>query len=262
MPINPASGHFSTSQYKSTVFEAKIACIENITKIQHRQLNYQSHTYHNYDMLIKTFDLWWLKLPEVPPNPASIPSATSLAREWLARAIISHSILTLTGWWAGRQGFQTGTAGWLCYQGQFSCMFVSLLVLEGSDWQTPTAPLWPGSDQLDTLWWAGKLISLVSHRCCSPHSWVAWHWLCGIDLAECLLIIGMGYQVFSLILTSPVGWWAGIQCAGKSVSEMPGFESWFYLRKTSCLLVIRNRFPVPIHNWNKKQICIYTTASK
>ena len=60
MPINPAPGHFSTSQYKSILFEAKIACIENIAKIQHRQLNYQSHTCHHCDMLIKTFDLWWL----------------------------------------------------------------------------------------------------------------------------------------------------------------------------------------------------------
>ena len=101
-------------------FEAKIACIENIAKIQHRQLNYQSHTCtcQNCDMFIKTFDLWWLKLSEVPPKPASIPSATSLAREWLVEAITGHNILTQSGWWAGRQGFQTGTAGWLCYQGQ------------------------------------------------------------------------------------------------------------------------------------------------
>ena len=113
MPINPAPGHFSTSQYKSTLFETKMACIENIAKIQHRQLNYQSIASQNCDMLIKTFDLWWLELSEVPPNPASIPSATSLAREWLAKAIISHSILTLSGWWVGGQGFQTGTAGWL-----------------------------------------------------------------------------------------------------------------------------------------------------
>ena len=40
-----------------------------------------------------------------------------------------------------------------------------------------------------------------------------------INLAECSLIIGMGYQVFSLILTSPVGLWAGIKCAGEWVSE-------------------------------------------
>ena len=180
MPINPAPGHFSTSQHKSTLFEAKMACIENIAKVQHRQLNYQSHASHNCDMLIKTFDLWWLKLSEVPPNPASIPSATSLAREWLAKAIISHSILTLSGWWVGGQGFQTGTAGWLCYQGQCQILEVWEWVLEGSDRQNPTAPLWPGSGQLGTLWWAGRLISFPSHRCCSPHSRVDWHWLCGI----------------------------------------------------------------------------------
>ena len=180
MPINPAPGHFSTSQYKSTLCEAKLACIENIAKVQHTQLNYQSHASHNCDMLIKTFDLWWLKLSEVPPNPASIPSATSLAHEWLANAIISHSILPLSGWWVGGQGFQTGTAGWLGYQGQCQILEVWEWVLEGSDRQNPTAPLWPGSGQLGTLWWAGRLISFTSHRCCSPHSWVDWHWLCGI----------------------------------------------------------------------------------
>ena len=109
---------FSTSQYKSTLFEANMAKIENMARIQHRQLNFQSHTCHNCVMLIKTFDLWLLKLSEVPPNPASIPSATSLAHEWLAKAIIGHSILTLSGWWAGEQGFQAGTGGLLCYQGQ------------------------------------------------------------------------------------------------------------------------------------------------
>ena len=50
--------------------------------------------------------------------------------------------------------------------------------------QTPTAPLWPGSGQLGTLWWARRLISFASHRCCSPHSWVGWHWLCGIAEAD------------------------------------------------------------------------------
>ena len=43
--------------------------------------------------------------------------------------------------------------------GQFSCILVSLKVLEDCDIQTPTAPLWPGSGQLGTLWWAGRLIS-------------------------------------------------------------------------------------------------------
>ena len=114
----PSPWPFSTSQYKSTLFETKMACIENIAKMQHRQLNYQSHTCHNCDILIKTFDLRWLKRSEVPQNPASIPSASSVAREWLVEAIIGHSILTQSGWWAGGQGFQTGTAGWLCYQGQ------------------------------------------------------------------------------------------------------------------------------------------------
>ena len=54
----------------------------------------------------------------MPQNPASIPSATSLVCEWLAKAITGHSILTLSGWWAGGQGFQAGTGGLLCYQGQ------------------------------------------------------------------------------------------------------------------------------------------------
>ena len=149
MPINPAPGHFSTSQYKSILFEANIACVENIAKIQHRQLNYQSHTCHNCDMLIKTFDLRWLKLSEVPPNPASIPSATSLAREWLAEAIIGHSILTQSGWRAGGQGFQTRTAGWLCYQGQCqileaweSVTWILLVVIHScsllTDWARPS----------------------------------------------------------------------------------------------------------------------------
>ena len=112
MPINPVPGHFSTSQYKSTLFETNMACIENIAKIQHRQLNYLSLTCHNCAMLIKTFDLWWLKQSEVTPNPASIPSATSLAHQWLAEAIIVHSIFTLSGWLAGGQGQGQGGGGW------------------------------------------------------------------------------------------------------------------------------------------------------
>ena len=80
----------------------KMACIANMARIQHRQLNYQPHTCHNCDMLIMKFDLWWPELSEVPQNPASIPSATSLAREWLAEALFSQSILTLSGWWARR----------------------------------------------------------------------------------------------------------------------------------------------------------------
>ena len=130
-----------------------MTCIENMARIQHRQLNYQSHTCHNFDMLINTFDLWWLKLSEGPPNPASIPPATSLAREWLAEAIISHSILTLSGWWAGRQGFQTGTVGWLCYQGRCqiieaweSVTWILLVVTQTcsllADWATPSDS-WP-----------------------------------------------------------------------------------------------------------------------
>ena len=59
-------------------------------------------------------------------------------------------------------------------------MLVSLKVLEDWDIQTPTAPLWPGSGQLGTLWWTRRLIPFASHRCCSPHSGVDWHWLCGI----------------------------------------------------------------------------------
>ena len=85
----------------------------------------------------------------MPPNPASIPSATSLAREWLAEAIIGHSILTQSGWWACGQGFQTGTAGWLCYQGQCpileaweSVTWILLVVIHScsllTDWARPS----------------------------------------------------------------------------------------------------------------------------
>ena len=118
----PSSWPLSTSQYKCTLFEANMAYIENMATIQHRQLNFQSHTCHNCVMLMKTVDLWWLKLSEVPQNLASIPSATYLVPEWLAEAIIGHSILTLSGWWAGGQGFQAGTGGLLRYQGQFQIL--------------------------------------------------------------------------------------------------------------------------------------------
>ena len=114
-PSSWPSFNFSIQIYH---FEANLAYIENMARIQYRQLNFQSHTCHNCVMLIRTFDLWWLKLSEVPQNPASIPSATSLAPEWLAKAIIGHIILTLSGWWAGGQGFQAGTGGVLGYQGQ------------------------------------------------------------------------------------------------------------------------------------------------
>ena len=164
----PSPWPFLNFSIQTTLFEAKMACIENIAKIQHRQINYQSYAWHNCDMLIKTLDLWWLNLSEVPPNPASIPSATSLAWEWLAKAIISQSILTLSGWWAGGQGFQTGTVGWLCYQGQCQILEVWEWVLEGSDRQTPTAPLWPDSGQLGTLCWAGRLISLGATDVAAP----------------------------------------------------------------------------------------------
>ena len=118
MPVNPAHGHCPTSQYKSTLFEANMEYIENMASKQHGQLNFKSHTCHNCVMLIKIFLLWWLKLSEVPQNPASIPYATSLEREWLAKAIIGPSILTLSGWRAGGQGLQAGTGELLCYQGQ------------------------------------------------------------------------------------------------------------------------------------------------
>ena len=111
MPDNPAPSHFSTSKYKSTLFETKMACIENMSRIQHRQLNYRSHTCHNCDMLIMKFDLWWPELSEVPQNPASIPSATSLAREWLAEALFSTQYLDpiwLVSWWVGVPGRDSG----------------------------------------------------------------------------------------------------------------------------------------------------------
>ena len=47
---------------------------------------------------------------------------------------------------------------------------------------------------------------------------------CGVEWAECSLIIGTGcrVQVFSLILDSSVGLSAGIQSAGDLVSETTG----------------------------------------
>ena len=147
MPINPAPGHFSTSQYKSILFEAKIACIENIAKIQHRQPNYQSHTCHNCDMFIKTFDLWWLKLSEVPPK-TSLYTFCNISRMagWGYNWPQHLDLIWLMSWWAG---FQTGTAGWLCYQGQCqilevweSVIWILLVVIHSCtlliDWARPS----------------------------------------------------------------------------------------------------------------------------
>ena len=77
--------------------------------------------------------------------------------------------------------------------------------------QTPTAPLWPGSGQLGTLWWAGRLISFTSHICCSPHSWVDWHWLCGIDPVDYKLLGFQWQGKYHYARTLPMG--AGSSCA-------------------------------------------------
>ena len=73
---------------------------------------------------------------------------------------------------------------------------------------------------------------------------------CGVEWAECSLIIGMGcrVQVFSLILDSSVGLSAGIQSAGDLVSEtLMGSNPAFSRGRQLVSLRFEYRLPVPEH---------------
>ena len=123
-----------------------MTCIENMAWKQ--QLNYQSHSCRNRDMLIKTFDLWWLKLSEVPQNPASIPS--SIYRKWFGNGWLRLKLATpswpyLAAELVGRGSMQG--LGWLCYQGQIleaweSVAWILLVVTHTysllTDWARPS----------------------------------------------------------------------------------------------------------------------------
>ena len=130
---------------------------------------------------------------------------------WMLLVVI-HSCSLLTDWARPSESWLliTEDTKHECFHqseatlGQFSCMLVSLQFLEGCDMQTPTAPLWPGSGQLGTLWWARRLISFASHRCCSPHSWVDWHWLCGIGDMICYLICNIGRSILKSSTGEPL----------------------------------------------------------
>ena len=102
-----------------------------------------------------------------------------------------------------------------------------------------------------------------------------------IKRAECSLIIGEGcwVQLFSLILDSSVGFWAGIQSAGDWVSEMPcsnpgltrgsqlvPFDSKSLLcaranSKSNKKCVIRNTEPTSQHLYPIDIIIALTTSS-
>ena len=65
---------------------------------------------------------------------------------------------------------------------------------------------------------------------------------CGLEWAECSLIIGTGcrVQVFSLIIDSSVSFFSGHSvCLRFGVWDPDGFESCIQQRKTTCLLSIR-----------------------
>ena len=83
---------------------------------------------------------------------------------------------------------------------------------------------------------------------------------CGVEWAECSLIIGTGcrVQVFSLILDSSVGLSVGIQSAGDLVSEtLMGSNPAFSRGRQLVSFRFEYRFPVPEHrNW-QQQICMY-----
>ena len=73
---------------------------------------------------------------------------------------------------------------------------------------------------------------------------------CGVEWAECSLIIGTGcrVQVFSLILDSSVGLSAGIQSAGDLVSETLMGSNPAFSRGTRLVsLRLEYRLPVPEH---------------
>ena len=136
---------------------------------------------------------WWAGVPErdsgVTLLSRSVSDYSSLG---IIDLVVIHSCNLLIDWASQWDSWLliTKNTKHECFhqsevtQGQFSRMLVSLKVLEGCDMQTPTAPLWPVSGQLGTLWWPRRLISWASHSCCSPHSWVDWHWLCGIGIIQ------------------------------------------------------------------------------
>ena len=72
---------------------------------------------------------------------------------------------------------------------------------------------------------------------------------CGVEWAECSLIIGTGcrVEVLSLILDSSVGLSAGIQSAGDLVSETPGSNPAFSSGRQLVSFRFEYRLPVPEH---------------
>ena len=82
---------------------------------------------------------------------------------------------------------------------------------------------------------------------------------CGVEWAECSLIIGTGcrVQVFKLILDSSVGLSAGIQSSGDLVSEtLMGSNPAFRRGKQLVSVRFEYRLPVPEHHNLQQQICI------
>ena len=73
---------------------------------------------------------------------------------------------------------------------------------------------------------------------------------CGVEWAECSLIIGTGcrVQVFSLIIDSSVGLSVGIQSAGDLVSEtLMGSNPAFSRGRQLVFFGFEYRLPVPEH---------------
>ena len=83
---------------------------------------------------------------------------------------------------------------------------------------------------------------------------------CGVEWAECSLIIGTGcrVQVFSLILDSSVGLSAGIQSAGDLVSEtLMGSNPAFSRGRPLVSFRFEYRLPVSIEISNNKHVYMY-----
>ena len=82
---------------------------------------------------------------------------------------------------------------------------------------------------------------------------------CGVEWAECSLIIGMGcrVQVFSLILESSVGFSAGIQSAEDSVPETLLVSNPAFNRGRKLVSFrFEYRLPVPEHRHLQQQTCM------
>ena len=128
---------------------------------------------------------------ELPQNPASIPSATSLAREWPAEALFSHNILIISGWWAGWQGFKTGTGGDDCYQGQcqilealesvtwilleviHTCSLLAYCVRLSDSWLLITGVKQERhQNEVDNAWW----YFIHDHMCIKVYIYNAYHY--------------------------------------------------------------------------------------